>query len=180
MKKIPYAFFAILSMSVIAGTSNSSENSYEIVINNGRVIDPETRLDAIRNVAVNDGKIVQISDGPLVGKKTIDATGLIVSPGFVDIHSHSFELPGQRMQAFDGVTTALELESGVYPVGQWYDMQAQEGRVINYGTSVAWTFSRIGTFVPEKRPIKATVEWYLDAFKYPVWQNNVSTDGQLK
>ena len=180
MKKIMTVFFVILSTSAIAGTSEKDDNVYDIVINNGRVIDPETRLDAVKNVAIDNGTIVQISNESLVGKKVIDATGLIVSPGFIDIHSHSFELPGQRMQAFDGVTTALELESGVFPVGQWYDMQAKEGRVINYGTSVAWTFARIGTFVHEKKPIEATAEWYLDAFKYPQWQNDVSSDDQLK
>jgi N-acyl-D-glutamate deacylase len=165
---------------VLLFVSHASAKTYDIVINDGRVIDPETRLDAIKNIAIDDGRIAQISDGPLAGKKIINAKGLIVSPGFIDIHSHSFELPGQRMQAFDGVTTALELESGVFPVGQWYAMQAKEGRVINYGTSVSWTFARIGTFVPEKKPIKATAEWYLDAFQYPEWQNKVSTDVQLQ
>jgi N-acyl-D-glutamate deacylase len=173
LKKISIASILLISAS-------HASADYDIIIKNGRVIDPETRLDAVRNIAIKGGKIVKISKDALVGNKTIDAKNLIVSPGFIDLHSHSFELPGQRMQAFDGVTTALELESGVYPVGEWYDMQAKEGRVINYGTSVSWTFARIGTFVPEKKPIKATAEWYLDAFKYLQWQDNVGSEDQLQ
>jgi hypothetical protein len=48
---------------------------YELVINNGRVIDPESKLDAVRSVGIRAGKIAAISNTPLSGKKTIDAKG---------------------------------------------------------------------------------------------------------
>jgi N-acyl-D-glutamate deacylase len=71
-------------------------------------------------VGINDGQIAAVTSDKLSGKRTIDATGLVVAPGFIDLHAHGENLPADRMQAFDGVTTALELESGVLPIGDWY------------------------------------------------------------
>ena len=155
-----------------------AQSPYDIVILNGRVIDPETDFDSISNVGIKDGTIVAMTEDSIRGDKTIDATGLIVSPGFIDIHSHSFELTGQRMQAFDGVTTSLEMESGVLPVASWYDLMAEEGRILNYGATAAWTFARIGAMIPEMPPMEPTAEWYLSAFQYPAWTTDVSTDDQ--
>ena len=75
-------------------------------------MDPETGLDAVRNVGVRDGKIVRISADALSGKRTISARGLVVAPGFIDLHQHGQDLDSQRVKAFDGVTTALEMEIG--------------------------------------------------------------------
>jgi len=154
--------------------------TYDLVIRNGRVIDPETNLDAVRDVGISGDKIAAISEAPLQGKRTIDAAGLIVSPGFIDIHSHSFDLPGNRMQALDGVTTQLELESGILPIGKWYDAVAKEGRAINYGAAASWSFARIITMVPEMPPAEPTQEWYGQAFQHPVWTTDVSTEAQLQ
>ena len=118
----------------------------DVVIQNGRVIDPETGLDAVRNVAVQDGRIVAISEFPLEGDKVVDATGHVVAPGFVDIHFHDQSIGGYRMAAMQGVTTALELESGVLPIGDWYDAQAVKDLPINYGAAAPWTFGRIAAF----------------------------------
>lgn len=93
----------------------ASAQQYDLVINNGRVMDPETGLDAIRNVAVQDKKIVAISADAMQGKTVIDATGLVVAPGFIDLHSHGQDAENYRYKAMDGVTTALELERGVFP-----------------------------------------------------------------
>jgi hypothetical protein len=155
-----------------------AQTPYDIVILNGRVIDPETDFDGISNVGIKVGTIAAITEDDIAGDQTIDATGLIVSPGFIDIHSHSFELTGQRMQAFDGITTALEMESGVLPVAPWYDLMAEEGRVLNYGATAAWTFARIGAMIPEMPPMEPTAEWYLSSFQYPAWTTDVSTDEQ--
>jgi Amidohydrolase family len=73
----------------------------------------------------------------------LDAAGLVVAPGFIDLHSHALTVPSMRMQAFDGVTTALELELGSLPIGQAYDLIAREGRPINYGFSVSWVLARM-------------------------------------
>ena len=53
---------------------------YDIVINNGRVMDPETNFDGVRNVGIKDGKIAVITENRIEGEETLDATGLVVSP----------------------------------------------------------------------------------------------------
>ncbi len=118
-------------------TKPNEPGPYDLVIANGRVIDPETGLDDIRHVGIKGDRIAAISETLLQGTKTVDATGLVVAPGFVDLHAHGQELPAARMRAFDGVTTALELESGLLPISDFYAEVAVEGRPINYGASAA-------------------------------------------
>lgn len=117
--------------------------TYDLVISGGRVIDPETGLDAVRDVGVTGGVIREVSAGPLEGTARVDATGLVVSPGFIDLHSHSVDVAGHRLQALDGVTTVLELEGGVYPVGAAYRAAAAEGRPLNFGFSTSWAVARM-------------------------------------
>lgn len=116
-------------------------------------MDPESGLDAIRNVGVSYGKIVEISEAPLQGKQTIEAHGLVVAPGFIDLHEHGQEARNYEFQAHDGVTTSLELEAGTADVDAWY--ATREGRsLINYGVSVGHIPVRMqvmhdpGTFLP--------------------------------
>jgi len=107
---------------------------YDIVLANGRVIDPETNLDAVRNVGINGGRIAAISASPLIGRTIVDVNGLVVTAGFIDLHSHGQDAENYAYKARDGVTTALELEVGVNPVAAWY--AAREGRVlINFGAT---------------------------------------------
>jgi N-acyl-D-aspartate/D-glutamate deacylase len=108
---------------------------FDVVIANGRVMDPESGLDAQRNVGISGGKIRAISAEPLVGKTTFDAKGLVVAPGFIDLHEHGQEPRNYQFQAHDGVTTSLELEVGTDDVDAWY--AAREGKsLINFGVSV--------------------------------------------
>ena len=86
--------------------------TYDLVLEADRVLDPETGLDATRNVGINSGKIVRISSEPLQARRVISASGLAVAPGFIDLHQHSHDLESQRVKILDGVTTALELEIG--------------------------------------------------------------------
>src|SRR5262244_3127050 len=114
---------------------------YDLVIENGRVMDPETGLDAVRNVGVLHGKIGRISTEHLAGPRVLDAKGLVVAPGFIDLHQHGQEIESQRVKAMDGVTTALELEIGVPDVGEF--LRAQAGHsIINYGTSASHAAAR--------------------------------------
>ena len=112
-----------------------SAQQYDLVIRNGRVIDPETGLDAIRQLGISAGKIQTISAIPLDGHAAIDATGLVVSPGFIDLHQHGQDAENYRYKAMDGVTTALEMEVGVADVDAWYDKR-QSQTLINYGASI--------------------------------------------
>lgn len=149
---------------------------YDVVINNGRVLDPETDFDAVANVGIKDGTIAMITKRAITAKKVIDASGHIVAPGFIDFHAHGQNIPADRMQAFDGVTTALELESGILPVAAWYDNQRQAGRVLNYGVSAAWTYARVSAH--ENLTPEPNLKWFQDAYALTHWVNDVSTDEQ--
>ena len=108
---------------------------YDIVLANGRIMDPESAMDRVANVGITDGTVGAITGESLDGTDSIDATGLVVAPGAVDLHSHGQDDENYRVQALDGVTTALELELGVLNVDEWYG--EREGRaLINYGASV--------------------------------------------
>jgi N-acyl-D-aspartate/D-glutamate deacylase len=112
-----------------------AQPSYDIVILHGRVMDPESGLDAVRNVGIRAGKVAAVSDQPLAGTTTIDAQGLVVAPGFIDPHEHGQEPRNYQFQAHDGVTTSLELERGTDDVAGWY--AARDGKsLINYGVSI--------------------------------------------
>ena len=89
---------------------------YDLVLTGGRVMDPETNLDAIRNIGITGNRIAAISTSPLLGREVIDAKGLVVAPGFIDLHSHGQTPENYRLKAYDGVTTALELEVGATPI----------------------------------------------------------------
>src|SRR6266581_1395558 len=105
---------------------------YDIVLANGRVIDPESGLDAIRHVGIRGPEIAAVSASPLQGKTVVDVKGLVVAPGFIDLHSHGQTPENYLLKARDGVTTALEMEVGISPVASWY--KEREGRaLINYG-----------------------------------------------
>lgn len=150
---------------------------YDLVIRGGRVIDPETQLDAVRDVGIKGNRIAAISESPLSGSRILPADGQVVAPGFIDLHAHGQQLPAAWVQAFDGVTTALELESGLLPIGRFYDNVAKEGRPINYGASVAWTFARIAE--KEKMEPDGTLVWFQGAFAKNNWQNTLASDEEI-
>ena len=107
-------FLTALASMFIAGTALAQD--YDLVILNGRVIDPETGFDQVSNVGVKGGEIAVITTESIDGDEAINAEGLIVAPGFIDLHAHGQNIGDYRMQAMQGVTTMLELESGVLPV----------------------------------------------------------------
>lgn len=147
--RTPAAFaMTVLAASLLSGCQVVPAPSYDLVIAGGRVIDPDSGLDGVRNIGVSDGRIVEITSRELTGARVLDATSLIVAPGFVDLHSHAWTPVGMRMHARDGVTTALELESGSYPVakhGTYGDIALAGRSPINYGASVghAWIRSQL-------------------------------------
>jgi cytosine/adenosine deaminase-related metal-dependent hydrolase len=111
------------------------------VLRGGRVIDPGSGTDRVADVLLTGGKVAGVGPG-LTGDTTIDVTGMVVGPGFVDLHSHVHSIAGQRLQALDGVTTALDLEAGVMPVARGYSHAADEGRPLHYGFSASWAAAR--------------------------------------
>jgi Amidohydrolase family len=128
---------AVLGFSTLLANAiaqQASPSDYDIVILNGRVMDPESGLDAIRNIGVRGRKIETVSSEALRGRTTLDARGLVVSPGFIDLHQHGQNKENDEVKVADGVTTALELEIGVDDVDAWYAARTKNA-LINFGAS---------------------------------------------
>ena len=123
-------------------TLPATAEPFDLVIAGGRVIDPESGLDAVRHVGIRAGTVAAVSESPLEGGATLDAAGLVVAPGFIDLHAHGQDSASSGFQAMDGVTTALELEIGAFPVERWYARRGGASR-INYGASVSHQGARL-------------------------------------
>ncbi len=155
MRKVFFYFFLLVFLTTV-----TMAQQYDLVLEGGRVMGPETGLDAVRNVGIRDGKIVRISSEALTGRRVVHAGGLVVAPGFIDLHQHAQDLASQRVKALDGVTTALELEIGAPDVAEF--LKAKEGHsLIHYGTSASHVAARAlvfgaplpaGTILPKSGP----------------------------
>jgi dihydroorotase len=116
-------------------TQAATNTVYDRVVLGGRVMDPQSKLDAVRNIGLLDGRIAVITTQAVRGRDTVDARGLVVAPGFIDIHAHGQTPETYRFQSLDGVTTSLELELGTSDVAGWY-RERSAGERINYGVSI--------------------------------------------
>jgi dihydroorotase len=131
----------------------SFAQTFDVVLANGRVMDPESGLDAVRYVGIRAGRVEAVSEAPIQGRTLVDVRGNVVAPGFIDLHSHGQDAENYAYKAHDGVTTALELEIGVSPVASWY--QERKGKaLINFGASSGHVPARMavmhdtGDFLP--------------------------------
>src|SRR5580698_4856941 len=132
---------SLILFSFLAISAFAAAQQYDLVLEGGRVMDPETGLDAVRNVGIREGKIVRISSEALNGLRMVHAGGLVIAPGFIDLHQHGQDLASQRVKALDGVTTALELEIGAPDVAQF--LKSKQGHsLIHYGTSASHVAAR--------------------------------------
>ena len=130
-----------LGPPIEAGQAREAGAPYDLVLRGGRVIDPETGLDAVRHVGIRGGLIAEITERPLRGDEVVDVGGLVVAPGFIDLHAHGQSNAANEYQAHDGVTTALELESGEEFLREW--IASRTGRaLINFGASVSHAAAR--------------------------------------
>lgn len=123
------------ALLLAALVSACGAGEYDIVIQGGRVMDPESGLDAVMNVGIRGGRIEAISEDPLSGGRTIDASGLVVAPGFIDLHEHGQTEEAYALMVMDGVTSAFELEVGTGDVAAWYT-EREGGQIVNYGVSI--------------------------------------------
>ncbi|MGB3365792.1 MAG: amidohydrolase family protein [Thermodesulfobacteriota bacterium] len=192
MKKIQFsaeALFLVVLVFCITTVSfltiDAEAKDYDVVILNGRVMDPETNLDAVRNVGIKDGKIATITEDEIAGKETIDAKGHVVAPGFIDTHVHIIDQPfGQKLMLRDGVTTPLDLEVGAYPVDRFYDYMEGKSQT-NYGATVSTLGIREKVFNPKynsKTGIVTTDIFAKDesAFIDMKWSATVPSKEQIK
>ena len=133
-------FGSLIFISLLSFPAMAKE--YDVVIQNGRVMDPETSFDAVRNVGISNGRIEKISKGKLKGKQAIDASGLVVAPGFIDTEQHGLSPWGIKVNLRDGVTTQMDFELGALNIDQWY--AAREGKTqANFGTTVGQELARM-------------------------------------
>ena len=96
----------------LAAAIPATAQNYDLVILDGRVMDPETMYDGIANVGIRDGRIAAITKEPIDGEETINAKGLVVAPGFIDTHFHAVDPFATKLAVAGGVTTGMDLEAG--------------------------------------------------------------------
>lgn len=163
----------LLCLLTLSGVATSAE-VYDLVILNGRVMDPESGLDAVRNVGIRDGVVSTVTAESLEGHTTLDANGKVVAPGFIDIHSHTPTLLGQHANLLDGVTTQLELELGAFPVTGYGD-HYRGGAQINYGASVSHAIIRMRVMEGFDWPYLINGQAFAKTGG-PAWTDAASTD----
>jgi N-acyl-D-aspartate/D-glutamate deacylase len=136
---------AVALALMVAAPSALPQTRYDLVLQGGRVMDPESGLDAVRNVGIQAGRVAKIATEPLAGARVLDAAGLVVAPGFIDLHSHGQDDENYRLKALDGVTTALELEIGVADVARF--LRERQGRaLIHFGVAASHPAARVSAF----------------------------------
>lgn len=133
--------FALATGSVACGETVR----YDIVLAGGRVIDPASGTDSLLHVGILGDSVAALSAEPLTGTTTIDVTGLVVAPGFIDLHAHGQTEDDMLLQAQDGVTTALDMEAGVFPVAKWYAARTGQSP-LNFGATVGHRPARYFVF----------------------------------
>lgn len=144
-----YKTFAFSALMALLLTVPVYAADYDLVINGGRVMDPETNYDAVANVGIKDGRIAAITKNEITGKDTINAKGLVVAPGFIDTHFHSVDPFATKLVVADGVTTGMDLEAGATRIAEWYNRKHKAGWQVNYGTTVGMNLVRMLVHDPE-------------------------------
>jgi len=183
LSKLTLVATFVLSAVLISTTADAQ---YDVVINNGRVMDPETKFDGVRNVGIKDGKIVMITTDEINGKETVDATGHVVAPGFIDTQAHSHgNLFGVKLMMRDGVTTPMDLEYGNINSAAWY--AERKGKwPVNYAAAASHELHRMRVLdkMPLKEPLDAEGGLLArgDSYKenkIPDWAETQSTLDQI-
>ena len=174
---MPSIIKIIGAASLCLASFAASTSEFDLVVHNGRVIDPESGLDATRNIGIRAGRIAAISTDTLTGVQSIDASNLVVAPGFIDIHSHTPTPFGQDLNALDGVTTQLDTEAGAYP-NYLYGDAIQNRPRLNFGASVGYYAIRMKVIEGRDQPYFFYKD-KLATMKGPAWQQ-VATAEQIE
>ena len=126
---------------VLLSTLALTAQTYDLVLKGGIVMDPATEFEGVRNVGIMGDRIATITEETIQGKKEIDVSGLVVAPGFIDLHVHGMTNEAHAYQVRDGVTTALELEGGVSFLGDWLAYKSGKS-IVNFGATAAHSVLR--------------------------------------
>lgn len=114
-----------------------TDQIFDLVILNGRVMDPESGRDEVANVGIAGERIDAITADEIRGTDTLDATGHVVAPGFIDLLSSvRRERKAHEDKAADGVTTAIGLHGGPLDVAEYVEDHRAVGPVVNFAATV--------------------------------------------
>jgi cytosine/adenosine deaminase-related metal-dependent hydrolase len=144
----------------------------DLILRGGRVVDPESGRDEIVDVAIAGGRVTAIGPELAPAPAELDASGHVVTAGFIDLHSHVNGIAGLRLQAMDGVTTALELEAGASPVELAYDQATAQGRPVNFGFSASWGLARMEAVAGVE--LDGSLWTFLANVSLPAWQQSAT------
>ncbi|NIR45338.1 MAG: amidohydrolase family protein [Gemmatimonadetes bacterium] len=140
MMRIRQTLVTALGALAFAGGSLEAQGQADIAIVRGRVVDPASGTDRVTNVVIEGERIVGITDGPVTAERVIDASGLVVAPGFIDILARITPArEPQRYKIKDGVTTVINMHGGPVDIEAYYGAFAADGSLVNYGTTVGHT-----------------------------------------
>ena len=141
---------ALVALTLASTGRAVAQQPYDIAIVGGRVIDPETGLDAVRNIGIRGDLIAVVTDQRLDASTVIDARGLVVAPGFLDIlASPPRNDEGAVFKIFDGVTTVVSMHGGPVDAAAWYDERSQAGSYHHYGTTVGHGALRVAVGITD-------------------------------
>jgi hypothetical protein len=140
--------FVLAIFLIVVGCDQKPTDGFDVVILNGRVMDPETNFDGIRNVGIKDGIIVSITESDITGTETIDAKGHVVAAGFIDYEQHGQDPFGIKVNLRDGVTTQMDFEVGALNVAEWYAKRTGKTQA-NFGTVAGQEYARMRVHDPE-------------------------------
>jgi N-acyl-D-aspartate/D-glutamate deacylase len=131
-RRIASCGIAVFLLFPVMLYGQSDGTAFDVVIIGGRVMDPERQFDTIRAITAS----------PIAGKTVINARGLVVAPGFIDLLSYDPVEPGMWNKIADGVTTALAMHGGAALPNRWYSAMEKRNPPINYGASFFYTEAR--------------------------------------
>jgi len=141
MSTILHRAIASIASLLVMATCLGAASDADLVLVGGRVMDPESGLDAVRTVVIREGRIADVTGDRPRGENVVDVSGLVVAPGFIDLHAHGQDGVSNRFQAADGVTTAMDLEIGYHPIDTFYASRAGDA-LIHYGATVSHPVAR--------------------------------------
>ncbi|MFQ5349520.1 MAG: amidohydrolase family protein [Thermoanaerobaculia bacterium] len=165
------------SLWLVCGCRTPEPPAFDLVLAGGRVIDPGSGLDGMRHVGIRGDRITAVSEETLRGAEVLDVSGLVVAPGFIDLHAHGQDPVSNLYQAHDGVTSAFDMEAGVWPVDRWYASRRGKA-VIHYGAAVG--------HIPVRMALKHGIEVghpntspaMAEAMKLPEWRHEPLDAGE--